>query len=214
MDKPKQITLGINHKNVVYVSYAQNDVSNPHVADIVCRFVELFKHLNINYRIDVENNDNSVYDFIKQFEKAKNIIIVLSDKYFRSRNCMIEWLNIQGNNENKRIVYIKYDEENIVLENGIVLSQGFDLDNPDYVSLLEKVWEEKKAKWHNKTAKEQSSEIEKRNAKDNFYLSVFPSINNLIKNSVCYKTSILNAEFDDVESNQPNIKQIISAISS
>ena len=184
--KSYRFSIQRNSTNFVYISYAQNDIHNPHVADIVCRFVDLFKRMNINYRIDIENNDNSVYDFIKQFEKANKIIIVLSDKYFRSRNCMIEWLNIQGNSGNKKIVYIKYDEEKIVLDSGAVLNEGFDLDNTEYVSLLQKVWEAKKQKWNTKSMNQNPSEIEKRNAKDNFYLSVFPTIHHLIKNSICY----------------------------
>lgn len=197
--------------DVVYISYAQNDVQNPHVADIVFCFIDLFKRLNIQYRIDVENTTKSVFDFISEFENAKIVIIVMSDKYFRSSNCMIEWVNIHRHiNSSKVILYIKYDEEQILLNNGVVLSNGFDLDNADYLSFLNAIWKEKKTKCSNAY----SSDILNRNAKDGFYLSVFPKICSLMRTTVCYKTSILHTAFDNHEYNHHDIKQILSLISS
>ena len=175
--------------NYVYISYAQNDEQYPNVGDIVHRFINLFKQLNIKYRIDTENDGKSVYDFICEFESAKIIIVILSDKYFKSRNCMIEWINVQNNiNTMKKIIYIKYDEEVIKLNDGSVLTNGFDLSNKFYVSQLEKEWRKKQIKWHSHNSDYQPSEIEKRNAEDNFYFATFSKINVLINNSSCYKT--------------------------
>lgn len=215
----------MNHKNqipqpnfddFVYISYAQNDRQYPHVGDIVYRFVDLFKQLNIKYRIDTENDGKNIYDFICEFESAKNIIVILSDKYFRSRNCMIEWINVQNNYDvNKKVIYIKYDEEAIILNDGSILTNGFDLTNDLYLSLLKTEWQKKQAKWHNQQSDYKPSEIEKRNAKDDFYVSSFSKIKRLISNSTCYKTSELNAEFKkggDVTSHS-NLREIISIIS-
>ena len=206
-----------NFDNYVYISYAQNDEQYPRVGDIVHRFINLFQQLNIKYRIDTENNGKNVYDFICEFERAKKIIVILSDKYFRSRNCMIEWINVQNNlNAKKKIIYIKYDEEIIKLNDGSVLSNGFDLSNNLYLSQLQTEWRQKQLKWHSHNSNYKPSEIEKRNAEDNFYFTTFSKIYKLITNPPCYTTSELNAEFDDEGKflKYKKLREIISIISS
>ena len=129
----------INKGRPVYFSYARNSNDKPewrHISDCVDIIVEKFQQENIEYRLDVR--DLSTGDRISGFEKeighkSETVVIVFSDRYFRSMHCMNELIQIQKSlktNPNKRLLLIKCGD--------------FNLADMHYIRDLAKFWTAKK----------------------------------------------------------------------
>ncbi len=131
MDNTQQYK-SINKGRPVYFSYARNSFRKPgweHISDCVTQIIEIFGELNIEYRIDVRNIGSG--DNISNFEReigwnSEVVILVISDKYFRSLHCMYEFLQIKQalkQHPEKRLICIK--------------SGNVDINNPQYLLELE-----------------------------------------------------------------------------
>ncbi|MBR4440890.1 MAG: hypothetical protein IKS00_04995 [Bacteroidales bacterium] len=107
---------------------SQGDIVLPKCIDNI---VKLFDKYNIQYRID--NNADSCND-ISNFEKkigrsSDVIVLVFSDKYFRSLHCMYEFVQI-------RSALKKYPKRCLLC----VKSGDVDLSDPNYLLELEHYW--------------------------------------------------------------------------
>lgn len=129
----------INAGRPVYFSYARNNDTKPewkHISDCVDIIIKKFQQENIEYRLDVR--DLITGDRISGFEKeighkSETVVIVFSDRYFRSMHCMNELIQIQKSlktNPNKRLLLIKCGD--------------FNLADMHYIRDLEKFWTAKK----------------------------------------------------------------------
>ena len=125
----------INKGRPVYFSYARNSNKNPewtHISDCVDVLLKEFDKHNIEYRVD--KRDIGAGDKISDFEreiggKSEVVVIVFSDKYFRSLHCMYEFVQIKkslADNPSKRLLCIK--------------SGDFNLADIRYILELERYW--------------------------------------------------------------------------
>ena len=132
----------INQGRPVYFSYARNSSNKPeweHISDCVDALLEEFKYNKIEYRLD--KRDIGMGDKISDFENeigwnSEVVVIVFSDKYFRSMHCMYEFKQIKSAFEHypkKRLMCIK--------------SGDFNLSDTHYIMDLERYWGEQKQEY-------------------------------------------------------------------
>ena len=132
----------LNKGRPVYFSYARNSSKKPeweHISDCVDKVLELFDAQNIEYRLD--KKDIGTGDKISAFEEeigwnSEIVVLVFSDKYFRSMHCMYEFTQIRNAYKqfpNKKMMCIK--------------SGDFDLSDPDYIMDLDDFWRAQKQKY-------------------------------------------------------------------
>ncbi|MBQ3656016.1 MAG: toll/interleukin-1 receptor domain-containing protein [Bacteroidales bacterium] len=125
----------VNKGRPVYFSYARNSNRNPewtHISDCVDVLLKEFDNNNIEYRVD--KRDIGAGDKISDFEreiggKSEIVVLVFSDKYFRSLHCMYEFVQIKKSlavNPSKRLFCIK--------------SGDFNLADVRYILELERYW--------------------------------------------------------------------------
>lgn len=128
-------TANINQGRPVYFSYARNSKRKPeweHISDSVDTLLETMTAYNLEYRVDVK--DIGMGDKISKFEeeigwKSEVVVIIFSDKYFRSPHCMYEFVQIKNALQNypeKRLMCIK--------------SGDFNLADSNYIMDLEQFW--------------------------------------------------------------------------
>lgn len=94
----------INPHNPVYISYSRKDSST--IADLV---VAALEQEGIKVKHDIRDNgpNNSIKGFEKEIGNASQVVIVLSDKYFESHDCMYEMAVITKNgNIANRVTFI------------------------------------------------------------------------------------------------------------
>ncbi len=105
-------------KPEVFISYAwpetksKNKVHTP-LVDKICSVLE-----ENNFKVSVDKKDVKYKDNIEKFEerlgKGDKIILIVSDKFLRSRHCMYEFLKIrERGNVNERIFPIVLSDANI-----------------------------------------------------------------------------------------------------
>ena len=132
----------VNKGRPVYFSYARNSAKKPgwdHISDCVDDLLKIFEQENIEYRLD--KRDIGTGDKISDFEKeigwkSEAVVLVFSDKYFRSPHCMYEFVQIKKSLEmypQKRLLCIK--------------SGDFNLSDTNYVMELERFWSTKKQEY-------------------------------------------------------------------
>jgi hypothetical protein len=125
----------INKGRPVYFSYARNSSRKPEwetISDCVDKLLDQFDAENIEYRLD--KRDIGAGDRISDFEKeigmkSEVVVLVFSDKYFRSMHCMYEFVQIKKSLQsfpNKRLFCIK--------------SGDFNLADIKYIMDLEHYW--------------------------------------------------------------------------
>ncbi|MBP5681800.1 MAG: toll/interleukin-1 receptor domain-containing protein [Bacteroidales bacterium] len=125
----------INEERPVYFSYARNSNKRPeweHISDCVDKLLGTLDANNIEYRLD--KRDIGAGDRISDFEreigwKSEVVVLVFSDKYFRSMHCMYEFVQIKKSLSifpNKRLLCIK--------------SGDMDLSDIKYIMELERFW--------------------------------------------------------------------------
>ena len=96
-----QQNKSINKGRPIYFSYARNSIRQAgweHISDCVTKILEIFGDQNIEYRVDVRDIGSG--DKISDFEReigwnSEVVILVISDKYFRSLHCMYEFVQIK-----------------------------------------------------------------------------------------------------------------------
>ena len=132
---PSKSVECVNHGRPVYFSYARNSNKKPgweHISDCVDAILSLLDAQNIEYRLD--KRDIGAGDRISDFEKeigwnSEVVVLVFSDKYFRSMHCMYEFVQIKKalkKYPNKRLLCIK--------------SGDFNLSDSSYIYELEHYW--------------------------------------------------------------------------
>ncbi|MBP5682197.1 MAG: leucine-rich repeat protein [Bacteroidales bacterium] len=125
----------------IYISYS-NDSDNSNVKQLVndLAFGEYAILIDFYRKI----NTDSPKSFGDKLSKAKYIICILSDSYFRSDECMAQWFRIHENAENKKILYVKDDKEQINIGNEKILKNGFDFNDKGrkYFLHLKSFWEQ------------------------------------------------------------------------
>ena len=111
----------INKDYPVYFSYAHNS-SKPgceHISDCVDAIRQELEAQNVEYRIDRRDVDpgNRITDFMKEIGwNSEVVVLVFSDKYFRSLHCMYEFVQIKKalkKNPNKLLLCIKSGDINL-----------------------------------------------------------------------------------------------------
>ena len=132
----------INQGRPVYFSYARNSKKKPeweHISDSVETLLETMTAKNLEYRVDVR--DIGTGDKISKFEqeigwKSEVVVIIFSDKYFRSMHCMYEFVQIKNalkQYPDKRLMCIK--------------SGDFNLADINYIMELEDYWIDQKKEY-------------------------------------------------------------------
>lgn len=94
----------INPDNPVYISYSRED-SDALVATIVNRF----ESEGVSVKLDMRDNGpgNSIKAFEDEIGRASQVIVILSDKYFESSDCMYEMAIItKSGNIPNRVTFI------------------------------------------------------------------------------------------------------------
>lgn len=132
----------INEGRPVYFSYARNSSRKPeweHISDCMEPLLEAFRANNIEYRLD--KRDIDIGDNISDFEneigwKSEVVVIVFSDRYFRSKHCMYEFKQIKN-------ALQKFPEKRLMC----IKSGDFDLSDMSYVLELERYWGEQKQEY-------------------------------------------------------------------
>ena len=102
MEDQKTENVCVNEGRPVYFSYARNSTKKPgwdHISDCVDELLKIFEQENIEYRLD--KRDIGTGDKISDFEKeigwkSEAVVLVFSDKYFRSPHCMYEFVQIKN----------------------------------------------------------------------------------------------------------------------
>ncbi len=135
-------TENINPGRPVYFSYARNSSRKPeweHISDCVETLLETMTANNLEYRVDVK--DIGMGDKISKFEQeigwnSEVVVIIFSDKYFRSMHCMYEFVQIKNalkQYPQKRLMCIK--------------SGDFNLADINYIMELEDYWNDQKKEY-------------------------------------------------------------------
>lgn len=133
--EPTQQHKSINQGRPVYFSYARNSSRKPewtHISDCVEKILDQFRQNNIEYRLDVR--DIGAGDKISDFEReigwnSEVVVLVFSDKYFRSMHCMYEFVQIKNalrKHPEKRLICIK--------------SGNVDITDKNYIMEVEHYW--------------------------------------------------------------------------
>ena len=183
--------VAINNGEPVYISYAGNSCDThelEHLADGVEDLNRALEAANIQYRIRMEKADDKVSDFEKQIGESEVVVIVFSDRYFRTEHCMNELVEIKKalkKHPNKKILCIK--------------SGTFDLSDTSYILEVEHFWGDERQEYDEIDFHQmrQHSEQEEAAHKNNFYIddvrhlySFFSSMNYLNMAAVDWKTFV------------------------
>lgn len=117
----------INPDNPVYISYSRED-SDALVATIVNRF----ESEGVSVKLDMRDNGpgNSIKAFEDEIGRASQVIVILSDKYFESLDCMYEMA--------------------VITENGNIPNRVTFIDNLGVVTRKTESYELIKSKWKEK----------------------------------------------------------------
>ena len=159
------------NKNAVYITYARNDESKvewEHIADFIPFLKDAIREEGIECYIDTD--DLRLGDSITEYENAigdaKCVIIVFSERYFRSAHCMYEYFRVKDGLEKRRIKKI------ICINSG-----GFDF-NDDTLWKLRDFWSGKKGEYKGKVSKTAIEQATERNC---FYINDVWDLRNFFK---------------------------------
>ncbi len=212
MEAQKTENACVNEGRPVYFSYARNSTKKPgwdHISDCVDELLKIFEQENIEYRLD--KRDIGTGDKISDFEKeigwkSEAVVLVFSDKYFRSPHCMYEFVQIKKSLElypQKRLLCIK--------------SGDFNLSDINYVMELEHFWGDKKQEYEeiefhhlrNHSGTEQAAH------ENGFYMndirqlySFFSAINYQNSNNIDWKTFIADIRKYYTTTPKPDYKKL------
>ncbi len=138
----ENITENINKGRPVYFSYARNSSRKPeweHISDCVDTLLETMTAKKLEYRVDVK--DIGMGDKISKFEQeigwnSEVVVIIFSDKYFRSMHCMYEFVQIKN-------ALKQYPEKRLMC----IKSGNFNLSDINYIMELEDYWSDQKKEY-------------------------------------------------------------------
>ena len=130
-----QQNKSINKGRPIYFSYARNSIRQAgweHISDCVTKILEIFGDQNIEYRVDVRDIGSG--DKISDFEReigwnSEVVILVISDKYFRSLHCMYEFVQIKQ-------ALKKHPEKRLIC----IRSGNVDISDQKYIMEVEHYW--------------------------------------------------------------------------
>ncbi len=94
----------INPDNPVYISYSREDSDA-----LVAKIVKKLESEGVSVKLDMRDNGpgNSIKAFEEEIGRASQVIVILSDKYFESSDCMYEMAVITENgNISNRVTFI------------------------------------------------------------------------------------------------------------
>ncbi len=139
--QPSEPTQCVNKGRPVWFSYAPNSDEKPewsHIADCVEQLTAIFKEQNIEYCInDTAETSANISDYEQHIGWDSDVIVlVFSDKYFRSLHCMYEFVQIKKaikEYPQKRLFCIK--------------SGDFNLSDINYILDLEHFWGDQKQEY-------------------------------------------------------------------
>ena len=139
-DKP-QPPQCVNKGKPIYFSYARNSDEKPewnHIADCVDKLTEIFKEQNIEYRVnDTAETSASISDYEQHIGWDSDVIVlVFSDRYFRSLHCMYEFVQIKN-------AIKKYPQKRLFC----IKSGDFNLSDINYILDLEHFWGDQKQEY-------------------------------------------------------------------
>ena len=125
----------INQGRPVYFSYARNSSKKPeweHISDCVDKLLETLPAKNLEYRVDIR--DIGAGGKISSFEqeigwKSEVVVVIFSDKYFRSMHCMYEFVQIKN-------ALKQYPEKKLFC----IKSGDINLSDINYIMELEDYW--------------------------------------------------------------------------
>lgn len=134
----------INAGRPVYFSYARNSSRKPeweHISDCVDPLLNTMTINGLEYRVDVK--DIGMGDKISKFEEeigwnSEVVVIIFSDKYFRSMHCMYEFVQIKK-------ALQQYPEKRLMC----IKSGDFNLSDVNYIMDLERYWNNQKIEYEN-----------------------------------------------------------------
>lgn len=134
----------INQGRPVYFSYARNSSRKPeweHISDCVDPLLNTMTVNCLEYRVDVK--DIGMGDKISKFEEeigwnSEVVVIIFSDKYFRSMHCMYEFVQIKK-------ALQQYPEKRLMC----IKSGDFNLSDVNYIMDLERYWNNQKIEYEN-----------------------------------------------------------------
>lgn len=179
----------INGGEPVYISYAGNSSEKPeweHIADGVEDLKRALEAANIQYSTRLEKSDDKVSDFEKQIGESEVVVLVFSDRYFRTEHCMYEFVEIKKSfqkHPNKKLLCIK--------------SGTFNLSDVNYILEVEHFWGDERQEYGEIDFHQmrQHTEQEEAAKKNDFYIddvrhlySFFSSTNYLNMESVDWKS--------------------------
>ncbi len=135
MENTQQQNECVNKGRPVYFSYARNSSRKPewtHISDCVEKILDQFRQNNIEYRLDVR--DIGAGDKISDFEReigwnSEVVVLIFSDKYFRSLHCMYEFVQIKN-------AFKKHPEKHLIC----IKSGNVDISDDKYIIEMEHYW--------------------------------------------------------------------------
>ncbi len=125
-------------QKAVYITYARNSKEYPsweHIADVVSELEQAFKDANIDYYVDKRDlkYGAKISEFEKAIGNAECVILIFSERYFQSRHCMYEYVQVKNGLKNgkiKKLICIK--------------SGNCNLSDLNYIRGLHEYWSGKK----------------------------------------------------------------------
>ena len=161
------MTATNSHNAKVFISYAWGGESERIASEVEKSLIEK----KIDFIRDKTNGvgfKGLVKDFMKEIGKGNFVIVVLSDKYLKSKNCMFELLEIHQNGDFKQRIFP------IVLSDAKIYDAEDIIDYTDY-------WDEKIEKLENKIKNSRRLTNRKRVHNDlDLYESIRDTIDNLL----------------------------------
>lgn len=131
----------VNKGRPVYFSYARNSDQQPewnHIADCVDQLTTIFKEQNIEYLVNPPTeNSASISEYEKHIGWDSDVIVlVFSDRYFRSLHCMYEFVQIKN-------AIKKFPQKRLFC----IKSGDFNLSDINYILDLEHYWGDQKQEY-------------------------------------------------------------------
>ena len=142
-DDNKVFVSYASSSKTLYANFAEHtaepDDKNRERDSFVKELLDELDAEGIEYEIDTESVEGgSITDFENRIGCAKNVVVVLSDKYFISPHCMYEWDMIHKDTTGKNIYYVYFTGETIRCNDGTEF-RGKDIPIKDFAKYYEKV---------------------------------------------------------------------------
>ena len=160
--------------HAVYVTYAHSDPNSQGISAFVTPMVKLIKAQGIECYLDSIDLDygENISDFEQAIGRGECVIMVFSEKYFRSKHCMYEFVQVKKGKEDGKIKKL------ICIQSG---KCDFDYN---YICDLHEHWGGKQARYNYEKTTGSTSKIDDAANKNNFYLSELPKLKNFFSDNL------------------------------